>query len=259
MRLSHCLIIALTLCLPSARAAGPVHSVVDIAHEFSFYFDGRFARNYLSAKGNVNVQNWATLHKADLGNVNLLILPTGATCCPYTPKDIAAVKAFLEGGGGVLLLGDHALFRTEKTYRLNEMATPFGAAFANQRAKAPLSGVDDLKYYGGKTLSLAKPDEWEILVKDATGQPITVRKQVGKGKLLVASRGLSGRQPDAKDPINAAWWTPLLTDLANGKTVDPRRRPRGMSPENEEKREGLTIRYSDYMKPDADAIFGVYQ
>ena len=38
------------------EAAGPIHSVTDISHEFSFYFDGRFATNYLPGKGNIDVR-----------------------------------------------------------------------------------------------------------------------------------------------------------------------------------------------------------
>jgi hypothetical protein len=33
------------------RVAGPIHSVTDISHEFTFYFDGRFARDYLPENG----------------------------------------------------------------------------------------------------------------------------------------------------------------------------------------------------------------
>ena len=88
---------------------------------------------------------------------------------------------------------------------------------------------------------------------------VTARRQVGKGKLLVSSRALVGRQPDAKDPINAAWWQPLLRDLASGKAADPKRRPQSKMPENIVLRGGLRIRYSDYMEPFAEKIFVVYQ
>ena len=247
-----------------ARAAGPIHSVTDISHEFTFYFDGRFARNYLSGKGNVDVRNWGTLHKFDLRNVNLLVLPSGASPCPYLPKDIEAVQKFLEGGGGVIVLGDYARFREEKAYRLNELAAAFGAEFADQRARGPLSGAGELKgkpikTYGGKMIRLAGAAVWEVLVQDAGGQIVTARRKVGKGKLLVSSRALVGHRPDAKDPINDAWWQPLLRDLASGKPMDPRRRPRHSMPENTENREGLRIRYSDYMRPFADEIFKIYK
>jgi len=85
------------------------------------------------------------------------------------------------------------------------------------------------------------------------------RRRVGRGQLLVSSRALAGQQPDAKDPINAALWRPLLADLARNKPVDPSRPPEHKMPENEIQRGGLRIRTSDYLQPYADAIFAVYQ
>jgi len=258
-------VVAATLAAEAGAAEpGPIHSVTDIAHEFTFYFDGRFARNYLDAPGNSDTRNWGTLHEADLTHVNLLILPSGASACPYTKEDIQAVRAFLEAGGGVLVVGDHALFRTEKTYRLDALARAFGAAFLDQKAQEPLRGQAELKgrkitTYGGKTLRLARSTGWEVLICDKARRPVAARRQVGKGKIIVCSRAVVGRQPDAKDPINAEWWTPLLRDLASGKPVDPQHRPPAMPAENVVEREGLTIRYSDYMAPLANAIFGIYK
>ena len=266
---STCLVIcAIAISLvPSAAAAaapaGKIYSVVDISHQFSFYFDGRFARNYLSGKGNASVQNWGTLHKFDFDSVNLVVLQSGASACQYTPKDIAAVRAFLESGGGVIVLGNYALFREDKTYTLNAMVKAFGAEFVNQGVKGPMVGEGELKgkgikNYGGKPIRLAKASEWQVLVRDAGGQVMMARKKVGKGELLVASRSLSGRQPNAKDPINAEWLAPMLRDLAAGKTVDPKRRPKHHRAEIIVNRGGLEIRYSEYMEPFADEIFEIY-
>ena len=262
-RLVICAIV-ISLVASAAVSAGPIHSVVDISHEFSFYFDGRFARNYLSGRGNVSVQNWGTLHKFDFETVNLVVLQSGASSCRYTPKDIAAIKAFLDSGGGVIVLGDYALFREDKTYTLNAMVKAFGAEFVDRRVRAPLAGEGELKgkgvkSYGGKTIRLARPDEWQVLVRDAGGQVVMARRKVGKGKLLVTSRALSGRRPDAKDPINAEWLAPMLGDLAGGKAADPKRRPRHHRSENSVNRDGLEIRYSDYMQPFADEIFKIYR
>ena len=91
-----------------------VHSVTDISHTFSFYFDGRFAKNYIQPIGGVDARNWGTLHKYDLRNVNLLILQSDASPCLYLTADVQAVQDFLESGGGVVVLGEHALFREEK-------------------------------------------------------------------------------------------------------------------------------------------------
>jgi hypothetical protein len=255
-----------------------VHSVTDISHEFSFYFDGRFGRNYLSRKGNVDVRNWGTLHKFDRRDVNLMVLQSGASPCAYPPEDVAAVTSFLTEGGGVIVLGDYTRFRDEKTYHLNDLVSAFGAEFVDTKAKSPAAGTGALagkavKSYGGKTIRLtdqaaaagsedkakAKVEAWEVLVRDAKGAAVAARRKVGKGKLFVTSRALSGRRPDAKDPINAEWLTPLLEDLASGKRVDPKRRPKHARPENVVEREGLRIKYSDYMRPFAEEIFAIYR
>lgn len=70
--------------LSQERAVSSViHSVCDLSHEFAFYTDGRFYKQYLSGSGNKDSRNWGTLHKCDLSNINLLVLMSGATPCPY--------------------------------------------------------------------------------------------------------------------------------------------------------------------------------
>jgi hypothetical protein len=240
-----------------------VHSITDISHEFTFYLDGRFGKNYVLPDGGADARNWATLHECDLSPANLLVLASGATPCPYLPEDIALVRAFLEEGGGVLVLGDFGTFRDEKDYRLNEIARAFGAEFAEEAAKEPLRAdpdlrAEDVRTYGGKTVRLERPEDWKILLRDADGRVVLARRSVGKGSLALGSRALAGQKPDATDPINEAWWRPLLRDLARGKPVDPRRPPQGKMPEREVERDGLRIRYSEYLEATADEIFAIY-
>ena len=244
-----------------------IHSITDISHEFTFYLDGRFASNYIVPSGGVDARNWGTLHECDLRDANLLILASGATPCPYLKEDIRAVREFLEGGGGVAVLGDRALFRGEKEYRLNELARAFGAEFEEGRAKEPLKAAAAteateakaaIRTYGGRTIRLETPGEWETLIRDAAERPVAARRKVGRGVLLVASRALAGHQPDAKDPINAEWWRPLLVEAAKNKVVDPARPPRAAMPENETLKGGLRIKHSDYLAPCADKIFEIY-
>jgi hypothetical protein len=249
-----------------AAATGPavrIHSVTDIAHEFTFYFDGRFAQNYID-DSRADARNWATLHKADLKNVNLLILQSGASPCPYLPQDIEAVRQFLAGGGGVLVLGDFALFREEREYRLNELLRDFDAEFSDQPLRKPLKAVGTLhapmiESSGGETIRLTDASRWEVLIQDSEGRPVLVRRRVGKGWLAAGSRSLCGSRPDAQDPINAEWWKPLLQELAGGKRVDPAHPPVGSMPENTVDKGGLRLRYTDYLAPYADEIFRMYE
>lgn len=244
--------------------ASKIHAITDISHEFSFYFDGRFGGQYIAPSGGANAMNWGTLSKLDVSNVNLLVISSGATPCPYTEADIALVRSFLEAGGGVVVLGDYATFRDETTYRLNDLVKEFGAQFADDPSVQPLRAMPELgsestTNYGGKVLNLSDPAQWTILMEDAQGRPVLARRPVGQGSLLVSSRALCGRQPDAKDPINAEWWVPLLSDLAKGKQIDPATPPQGASPENVIEKDGLVIQSSDYLLPIAETIFDIYE
>ena len=250
-----------------AKGDGPVrvHSVTDISHEFSFYMDGRFATQYLASVGGQDGRNWGTLWKLDASNTNLLVLSSGATPCPYVPKDIDFVRRFLEAGGGVVVLGSYATFHGASEYQLNALAEAFGAYFSPTAPRAPLTPAAELgatepvKFYGGTILRLKDEGEWKVLMRDANGRPMLARKAVGKGSLLVGSRGLAGQRPDASDPINADWWTPLLQDLARNKAVDASKPPNEQSAEHKVNREGLELQYSDYMEPYADVIMSLYK
>jgi len=239
-----------------------IHCVTDISHEFTFYFDGRFGKNYVAPNG-VDVRNWGTLHKYDCSNVNLLVLQSSASPCPYLPEDVNAVWKLLSEGGGVVALGDHALFRKQEEYRLNALVNRFGAEFVDESAQKPLKGYSILEKeiidsYSPKIIELEQPSDWEVLVKDAMGHVVMARRRVGKGCLVVASRSLCGHKPDASDPINDSWWKPLLEQISANKPVDSKHRPKHQMPENQTQRERLPIQYSDYMKPYADAIYAVY-
>jgi len=258
-----CMCLTISLGEPALAAQpGRIHCVTDISHDFSFYFDGRFGKNYVAGNG-IDVRNWGTLHKYDFSNVNLLILQSSASPCPYLPEDIAAVRQFLTQGGGVVVLGDYALFRKEKQYRLNALVKHFGAEFVNESATKPLTGCsiledEKIESYSPKVIRLERSADWQVLVRDAGGRIVMARRRVGKGHLVVVSRSVSGRKPDASDPINASWLKPLLKQITAGKPVDPKRRPRHQMPENKTQRERLPIQYSDYMKSHADAIYAVY-
>ncbi len=254
--------IVLAAMVVEAAPAGKIHCVTDISHTFSFYFDGRFGANYVAPDG-IDVRNWGTLHKYDLTNANLLILQSAASPCRYTPEDIKAVRRFLAEGGGVVVLGDYALFREEKEYHPNTLLKSFGARFTDTAAQKPLAGDgiladEKIASYSPKIITLDESADWQTLVKDAQGRPVMAKRLVGKGQLLVASRSLCGHNPNASDPINDQWLRPLLGQISAGKTIDPRRRPKNQTPENLTQRDRLPVRYSDYMKPYADAIYEVY-
>lgn len=234
-----------------------VHAVSDIGHEFTFYADGRFHRQYLP--GRPMAMSWGGLYHYDFSNANLLILLGCDPHLNYVPRDIAAIKTFLSAGGGVVLLG------ASRNKQQNRLARHFGCSFQGPALK-PFKGqwAGRIKEIQGRAdwMQLNRPADWDVLATDAKGKAILARRKTGRGTLLVGARGLAGSRPDASDNINAQWWTPLLVATAAGKKVDPAKpfRSRGIGDlEYTEKLGSIKLSYSGYLKPYAKAMADIYQ
>lgn len=233
-----------------------VHSVSDISHEFTFYMDGRFHRQYLEGVG-ADARNWGSLHKLDLSNVNLLVIAAGDTRVAFSEKTVAHVQRYVREGGTLALLGS----KGQGELPLQTVATPFGATFDNTPAQTPLTPVGGfaagpIAFTGGGTLSLR--GGWRTLIADASGRPMLARLDQGRGHVLVGIRGLFGQRPDASDPINAAWIRPLLVALASTKRIDPSRPPQGQFAELSRQVGPLTLEYHEGTERFADAIAKEY-
>ncbi|MCU0959954.1 MAG: hypothetical protein MUF48_07590 [Pirellulaceae bacterium] len=233
-----------------------VHAVVDLGHEFTFYADGRFHKQYLPDQP--VAMNWDALYNFDLTNANLLVLLGCDPHLRYVEEDIETITEFLHDGGGVVLLGSPA------DQSQNELARHFGCSFATPAhlplvAQSPLitGGIRG----GGNTLSLGDRGQWQVLIADAEGKPVLARRAIGPGTLLVGARGLAGQNPDASDDINASWWQPLLDAVAAGKRVDAAQPFRSRGATDVEHREDLgpiTLRYSDYLQPYARSMADIF-
>lgn len=233
-----------------------VHCVSDISHEFTFYMDGRFHRQYLEGVG-ADARNWGSLHKLDLDNVNLLVIAAGETRVPFSAKTVAHLERYVREGGTLALLGN----KGAGDLPLQTVATPFGASFENIAAQTPLKtasgfGADPIAFTGGGTLTLQ--GNWKPLIEDAAGKPVLARRDVGRGHVLVGIRGLFGQRPDASDPINAAWVRPLLVGLASTKRIDPSRPPQGQFAELSRQVGPLTLEYHEGTERLADDIAKEY-
>lgn len=248
--------VAATGSIAGGQTKPAVHAVVDLGHEFTFYADGRFHRQYLP--GQPYASSWGALEHYDFSNANLLILPGCDPHLEYGPEDVRVITEFLNQGGGVVLLGS-AGSRPQ-----NALARELGCSF-EKPAREPLRSnspsITEEIAGGGDTLSLLGPGVWQALITDASDDPVLARRSFGKGTLLVAARGLAGRNPNASDNINAAWWQPLLVELAAGKQVDSEQpfRSRGLDRmENREDLGPITLLYSDYLKPYAKSMADIY-
>ena len=266
------LLFAFALALLPQDAAPPVHSLCDLSQSFTFYMDGRFARQYLDGHGR-DARNWGTLAKADLSNANLLVLVGGEPPIPYAPASIEHVLAYVAGGGGLLVMADGRPPRAAGAplssgdptdavpVPVAALLAPLDARLDPATAVAPLRGVGELDgveptFRGGRVLELG--EDWESLLLDADGQPVLARRTHGEGQVLLGSRGLFGQRPDASDPINAQWVTPLLLGAAAGKAVDPARGHGGQWAELERQVGPLTLEFHEGTAPFADAIADEY-
>lgn len=256
-----CTILLCTIMLAACRVGlavdrPRVHAVSDLGHQFTFYADGRFHRQYLP--GQPVAMSWGSLFNYDFSNTNLLVLLGCDPHLEYVPQDVEVITKFLQQGGGVVLLG------STQDKSQNALAGEFGCSFAAP-AEKPLKAAGDLItgdiLGAGDSLNLEKSKEWNVLVADARNRPVLASRIVGEGTLLVGARGLAGRNPNASDNINASWWQPLLVEVASGKTVDPSKpfRSRGIGElEYAEQLGSITLRYSDYLKPYARSMADIY-
>lgn len=240
--------------------AGPIHCVSDISHEFTFYMDGRFSRQYLQP-GDVDVRNWGTLHKQDLTNVNLLVLSSGDTRVPYSKATVEHIKRYVADGGGLLLMSSAQGLPESRTLPLQSVGDVFGVTWERNAAQppiqiVPIGGPKTLEFAGGGTLSTR--GAWTTLATDSAGKTVLAQRMFGRGKVLAASRGLFGSRPDAGDPINQAWMRTLLRELARGKEVDASRPPKGNFAELSKQVGPLTLEFTEGTQQFADSIAKEY-
>jgi len=238
-------------------AAPQIHSLCDISHEFTFYMDGRFHRQYIGDNG-VDARNWGTLSKADLSNINLLVLPGGDSHVPYSDASIRHVLAYVREGGTLVVLADRS---GDSAPPVEDLTARIGLRFQAVAAQNPLkfaepSRNDKIEFAGGNTLNVTS--EWRPVVVDAANRPTMARRKLGKGNVLVGVRNLFGNRPDASDPINAVWIQPMLLQLAKDKPIDPSRPPQSPWAELTRQVGPLTLEFHEGTRKFADDIAREY-
>ena len=239
--------IALVTLAALATAQTPqtrtIHSVCDLSQKFTFYMDGRFHRQYLKDVGR-DVRNWGSLAKTDLSNCNLLVLTGGNRRIPYAPATIANIDKFVRGGGTLLLMIDGSKPPQPGT----DVAEHFDATLTTTRARRPLErprdvSADEVTFRGGSVLEVG--EDWDIWIQDAKQRPVLASRRHDLGHVLIGSRGLFGQRPDASDPINAQWITPMLVELTSAKPIDPRAPHKTTWVEHQKQIGPLTLEYHD--------------
>lgn len=239
------------------KEADFVHAVTDLSHEFTFYSDHRFHKQYLpDQKG---VTNWCNLYNFNFDNANLLILPGCDNRIGYFKEDLEAIRKFLNSGGGVLMFG------SENSKSQNKLINEFGASF-NKPAEYPLiyKNLPAMQVEGenADAITFTNPENWETLIADSNNEAVMARKRIGKGCLMVSARPLAGSHPSARDSINKDIWRPLLKEISSGKVIDRNSDFKGAGIDMLEYNDNhgtFKLSYNDYLKPFADAMVNIYK
>ena len=219
--------------------------------------DGRFHRQYLEEDAR-DARNWGSLSELDLSNTNLLVLTAGDMRIPYSKAARENISGFLAEGGTVLIMADG----TGKPVPIAPVLAEYGAVLEDHQAVKPLVGVGELSgkevaFRRGGTIKL--DNEWTAMIQDADGRSVLAERRVGKGTLVLGSRGLFGQKPDASDPINDNWVGPMLVARASRKAIDPKRRHRVTWAEDSRQAGPLKIEFHDGTEQFADDVVEVYE
>ncbi len=256
-----------SIFLPFLVSAKQINTIVDLAHGFSFYGDGRFCSQYMP-EGRW-ARNMASFRALDLPNANanalLLFEPYGRT--PFTAEDCAIVKAFAESGGLVV-----AVVSSGKS-GFGELLGGFGVSAAEAPAgKAAPVPAAALKALAGEGVSLKfkgrpgsfrvdDPSRATVYVAHRNGDPAVLAVKAGKGFLLILPRGFVSEDPGYRDrDYNAEWIRPVLNAHVV-REVALKSRPRGREYDNQDFREtlenGLSFYWSAYLDPCHDAMMEI--
>ncbi|MBT7101807.1 hypothetical protein HN937_30800, partial [Candidatus Poribacteria bacterium] len=157
---------------------------------------------------------------------------------PYLPGEIAAVRAFVEAGGGLVMIGGGR--RAEdaaERWPINDLAAEFGAMFTHRRtsvsapADASRHGIATplILPDGAEAGAIQVDDDWEPLLGD--DGPVLARREYGQGRVLAISDldmlKWSGTG-DGGDAINRAFlalalqWVTANSEPAGGDRRLPR-------------------------------------
>jgi hypothetical protein len=94
----------------------------------------------------------------------------------YLPQEVAALKRYVESGGGLVLLGGTPWRRQEnEQWPLNKLAKDFGVTFST--ATDTVDGV--------RMPVLEMSSDWERHLSGAQGKPVIVRRPYGRGRVLI--------------------------------------------------------------------------
>jgi hypothetical protein len=98
----------------------------------------------------------------------------------YLPEEREALKKFVRGGGGLVVIGGRAPEGDKGAeWTLNKLAAIFGGAYTSETDRFEKRGIPTLK------LDAA----WEVTARGEKGLPVIARRTFGKGRVVLLGSG----------------------------------------------------------------------
>jgi hypothetical protein len=193
---------------PAYAANGPVVAI-DQAHHNFHTLDGRYAPfgKLLRADGYRVRPNVETFSAQSLAGVNVLVvsnaLPATTGESAFTPEEIAAVRQWVQNGGSLLLIADHAPFGTASSELAQAFGVDMGAGFVVVRQYGKLTAnIDYRKAQLGRhpIMQGRNPSEQVKAVESFTGQSLGIPSGA-TGLLLLPDDAVGVASPQAIDML----------------------------------------------------------
>jgi len=93
----------------------------------------------------------------------------------YLPQEVAALKQYVERGGGLILLGGNPSRQGIEQWPLNRLAKQFGAGFSTEN--------DTVEAVTMPVLEISS--DWQSHLNGSQGKPVIARRQYGAGRVLI--------------------------------------------------------------------------
>ena len=122
----------------------------------------------------------------------------------YLPEEIAALKDFVNTGGGLVLLGNRPSRRQGlEQWPLNKLAREFGAAFS--------AATDTVDGVSMPVLELSS--DWQSHLDGAKNNPVIARRRFGRGRVLIVGSVKYIEPPRDRSPAASARRDKIISAL----------------------------------------------
>ena len=163
----------------------------------------------------------------------------------YIPEELQELKKYLHDGGGLILSGNWIKEDCSENWSVNQLLSEYNAEIL----------PSDELYQGHRWPAVKVSNDWEIVLKGATGKPIHARRTYGKGRLvlLASSELFRFDQENKNDVVQKSDFLAEIISWAAAGSSPVGGEPRmptpmwgggGIYQESEERLDGIVCYYS---------------